>query len=289
MRNENRQGWLSIMPVIILELIVCAYPIGMVVVKSFTNWDGMFKNEFVGFTNYIKIFSDKNFWTMIKNTGLFLLTIPVQCLLGIIFAVLLNEKPFGWKVFRFIYYLPSIISMVTIGLLFKILFSYTGPLNEILRLIGLDSLAIEWMGKGNSARAVVFLCLIWSNIGWQVLIIFGGMSSIPKNVFEAAKIDGAGFWSTLFQITIPMLLRTIEYSFITGMLWIFSGIFPLIHEISGGGPGYETTTLDYMVYTKGFTGSKLGQACALSMILLAIILVVTTIQMKASNKLDDWG
>lgn len=288
LRRENQQGWLSVLPVLALELLVCAYPIGMVLVKSFTNWDGMFKSDLVGLRNYIRIFSDPNFWTLLKNTGVFLLTIPVQALIGMIIAVILNDRIPGWRFFRLVYYLPSIISMTVVGLLYKIMFSYSGPLNEVLRAIGLDALAIEWLNSGPSARFVVFLCLVWSNIGWQVLIIFGGLAGIDPSILEAATIDGAGYWRRLFSITIPLLARTLEYSFVSAMIWIFTGIFPLIYSLSNGGPGYETTTLDYMVYVKGFNGTKLGQACALSVILLLIITAITVIQMRMSNRADDW-
>ena len=253
-----------------------------------TNWDGMFKSDPVGLRNYIRIFSDPNFWTLLKNTGVFLLTIPVQALIGMIIAVILNDRIPGWRFFRLVYYLPSIISMTVVGLLYKIMFSYSGPLNEVLRAIGLDALAIEWLNSGPSARFVVFLCLVWSNIGWQVLIIFGGLTGIDPSILEAATIDGAGYWRRLFSITIPLLARTLEYSFVSAMIWIFTGIFPLIYSLSNGGPGYETTTLDYMVYVKGFNGTKLGQACALSVILLLIITAITVIQMRMSNRADDW-
>ena len=132
LRRENRQGWLSVLPVLALELLVCAYPIGMVIVKSFTNWDGMFKSDPVGLRNYIRIFSDPNFWTLLKNTGVFLLTIPVQALIGMIIAVILNDRIPGWRFFRLVYYLPSIISMTVVGLLYKIMFSYSGPLTALL-------------------------------------------------------------------------------------------------------------------------------------------------------------
>lgn len=288
LRQENRQGWMSVLPVIILEILICAYPIGMVIAKSFTNWDGMLKNDFVGLRNYIKLFQDETFWILIENTIIYILSVPVLALVGVALAMVLYRKPRGWKLYRFIYYLPSMISMVTLGFLFRILFSYNGPINDILRAIGLENLAIEWLGKEATARSVIFFVLVWSNLGWQILIIFGGLSNIPQTVFEAATLDGANYWQQLFHITIPMLIRTIEYSFITSILFIFSSIFPLILAITKGGPGYSTTTLDYMVYIKGFSGSKLGQACALSVVLLIIITVITVIQMKASNRMADW-
>jgi multiple sugar transport system permease protein len=286
--KDNLAGWLSVLPVVVLELLIFAYPAFTVVSKSFTNWDGLFRDDFVGLRNYLRIIADDDFWLMLQNTGILLITIPLHSLIGIIIAVLLNEKIPGWKFFRLVYYLPSIISMLTIGYLFKVLFSYTGPINRILRFSGLDFLALEWLGIRPVALGVVAFCLLWSNLGWQVLIIFGGLSAIETSIFEAAIMDGAGYWRRLFRIVLPLLLRTIEYSVIITMLWIFTGVFPLIFSLTGGGPGYGTTTLDYMIYKKGFTGTQLGQACTLAVVLLVIILLITKLQMFVADRIDNW-
>lgn len=283
------QGWLSVIPIILLELAVCAYPIAVTLMKSFTNWDGLFKNDFVGLSNYIKLLTDSEFWILIRNSAILLLSIPIQSFIGLAIAMVLYEGVKGWKFFRMVYYLPSIISAVTVGYLFRILFSFQGPINTFLRMVGLENLAIEWLGRGSTAILVILACMVWSNIGWQILVIFGGLSSISPSVFEAAKIDGASYWQRFFKIVLPMLIRTLEYSFITAMLWVFNGIFPLILTITSGGPGYETTTIDYMIYIKGFVNSRFGMACALAMILLMIILLITMMQMAMANKLDDWG
>ena len=288
-KAENRQGWLSVAPVILLELVICAYPIFVAMTKSFTNWDGLFKNDFIGFSNYTKLLSNSEFWILIRNSAILLLSIPIQSFIGLAIAVVLYEGVTGWKFYRMVYYLPSIISAVTVGYLFKILFSYQGPINTFLRMMGQDNLAIEWLGKGATAILVILACMVWSNIGWQVLVIFGGLSSISPSIFEAARIDGASYWQRFFRIVLPMLVRTLEYSFIMAMLWVFNGIFPLILTITGGGPGYDTTTIDYMIYIKAFMNSRFGMACALAMILLVIILLITKLQMFMANKIDDWG
>ncbi|MDR2079495.1 MAG: sugar ABC transporter permease [Treponema sp.] len=286
---DNVSGWLSVLPVIVLELLIFAYPVFTIVTKSFTNWDGLFRNDFVGLRNYLRIIQDGDFWLMLQNTGILLVTIPLHAIIGVIIAVQLNERIRGWKFFRFVYYLPSIVSMLTVGYLFRVFFSYTGPLNRILQFMGLDFLALEWLGIRPAALGVVVLCLLWSNLGWQVLIIFGGLTAIHTSIFEAAIMDGAGYWRRLFKIVFPLLLRTIEYSIIMTMLWIFTGVFPLILSLTGGGPGYGTTTLDYMIYKKGFTGTQLGQACTLAVVLLIIILIITKLQMVMADNLDDWG
>lgn len=287
-RQENRRGLFSVLPVIAMELAACGYPIVVAIGKSFTNWDGLFKNDFVGLNNFIKIFTGSEFLLLLRNSFVLLLSIPMQVFVGLVLAVVLFERIRGWKFFRMVYYLPSIISAVTIGYLYRILFSYEGPVNRVISLFTGHEFLFEWLGKGSTALLILLVCIVWSNIGWQILVIFGGLAAIDASILESAQIDGAGWWQRFFHITVPMLLRSIEYSFIMSMIYIFSGIFPLIQTITNGGPGYETTTIDYMIYTKGFSNSRYGEACALAVILLIIILLITKAQMAATDKIGDW-
>lgn len=286
-RRENIQGWLSVLPVLAVLAAVRGVPMAAAVVKSFTNWDGILKSDFVGFQNYINILAKGEFWGLLENNLVILIFIPIQVMLGMIVAVLLYEEVRGWKVFRTLYYLPQIISSVIVGFLFTILFGYYGPINTVLRSIGLDGLAIEWLGNRGSGLFVIIFCLVWINIGWQGMLALGGLSSISPEIYESARLDGAGYWQRLFKITIPLIRRTIEYSVMTSVIWSFTGLFPLIFSLTQGGPGTETMTIDYMIYQKSFvSGSQLGYSCALSVILLVIILIFTGIQMGISQKRD---
>jgi len=289
-RQESIQAVLSIAPVILLILLIKAYPIGVALTKSFTNWDGLYQNKFIGLRNYLILFKSEEFWMMLRNNLFLLLHIPVLLVAGFIFAVLLYEKVFAWKIFRSISYFPQILSVVIIGYLFRTLFSNDGPVNIVLRSVGLGPLAIEWLGSGFSALLVIMLCLIWQSLGWQALLILGGLSSMQPSVLEAAQIDGAGYWRRLFKIIVPMLSNVVLYSCIVSVMWIFTGIFPFIFTLTQGGPGYETTTLDYMIYLKAFiSGNQLGSACATAIVLLLIVMLLTQLQLKINDKINDWG
>lgn len=218
-----------------------------------------------------------------------LISVPLQIVIGLFIAVLLYEEVKGWRIFRALIYLPQIISAVTIGYLFRIGFGLDGPLNRILERLNLGNLAVEWLGNTPTALAVLVFCLTWFSIGWQALVILGGMSRIPPDVFEAGKMDGANFWQRTFKIVVPMIIRTIEYAVIMSMVWTFTSAFPFIFTITNGGPGYETTTLDYMIYTKFYqAGANFGYASALAVILMVIILIFTVIEMRYTNKAGDW-
>lgn len=292
--RRRKQGhaaiYLSLVPLILVLLIVRAYPIGSTIVKSFTNWDGLFRSDFVGLRNYISIFTSQEFFHMLRNNLILLLHIPIQLVLAFIFALLLYEKTFGWKVFRSLFFLPSVISAVIIGTVFRAFFALDGPVNMILRSIGLEGLAVDWLGRGGTAMFVLMVAIIWQGLGWQMMIISGGLATMDLSVLEAAKIDGAGYWNRLFHIVIPLQIRAIEYSFVVSIVWVFSGMFTFIYSITNGGPGYDTTTLDYMIYLKAFvSGNQLGSASASAVILLIIVLVLIRIQTAITNRADDWS
>jgi ABC-type sugar transport system permease subunit len=243
----------------------------------------------VGLENYRAIFTDSLFWMLLRNSFVLLISVPLQVLFGLFVAVLLYEEVKGWRFFRAVVYLPQIISAVTIGYLFRVAFGLDGPVNMILRNVGLGSLAIEWLGNTTTALTILVLCLTWFSIGWQSIVMLGGMSRISPEVFEAAKMDGANFWQRTFYIVLPMISRTIEYGVIMSMVWTFTSVFAFIFSITSGGPGYETSTIDYMIYTKFYQASaNYGYASALAVILLVIILIITIIEMVYTNKASSW-
>jgi len=289
-RTRQRQAILSILPVVLVLLAIRAYPIVFAAAKSVTNWNGLYTSDYVGFANYARLLKGEVFWTLVRNNFVLLLNVPIQVFLGLVVAVLLHERVWGWRFFRSLYYVPQIISAVIIGYLFRTLFSMDGPINIVLARIGLMPEALEWLGNTATALGVIVFCLVWSSVGWQAIVFMGGLSAIPESVFEAARIDGAGFWRRTFQVAVPMIVRVVEYAVMLSVVWTFTGLFPFIFSLTRGGPGYETTTLDYMIYLRSFvSGVNLGEACAIAMLLLLIILALTVVEMKATNSMDDWS
>jgi ABC-type sugar transport system permease subunit len=288
-KTKTWQAILSILPVIIILSVMRLYPMAAAIYRSFTNWNGLYRHDWVGFDNYIEIFTNSPFWTLLRNSFVLLLSVPLQIIFGLFIAVLLYEEVKGWRIFRALVYLPQIISAVTIGYLFRVAFGLDGPLNLAIRKIGLGFFAIEWLGNSATALAVLVFCLTWFSIGWQAIVILGGMSKISPAIFEAAKMDGANFWQRTFFVVVPMISRTIEYALIMSMVWTLTSIFAFIYSITSGGPGYETTTIDYMIYTKFYQASAdYGFACALAVILLFIILVITVAEMRFTNRATEW-
>jgi multiple sugar transport system permease protein len=287
---RQRQAILSVLPVIVVLLAIRAYPIVVAAVKSLTNWNGLYTSDFVGLQNYARLLGGTVFWKLVRNNFVLLLNVPIQVFLGLVVAVLLHERVWGWRFFRSLYYIPQIISAVIIGYLFRTLFSMDGPVNIVASRLGLMPVPLEWLGDTATALGVIVFCLVWSSLGWIAVVFMGGLSAIPDSVFEAARLDGAGFWRRTFQIAVPMLARVLEYAVMLSVVWTFTGLFPFIFSLTRGGPGYETTTLDYMIYLKSFvSGVNLGEACAIAVLLLVIILALTVVEMRATNALDNWS
>ena len=292
LRKKRLEILFSLLPVLLVLAVFRVYPIATALLKSFTNWDGLYRSDWIGLGNYIRFVTDGSFWMILRNTLFLLLNVPLQVFIGLVVALLLYERVPGWRFYRSVIYIPQIISAVIIGFLFKIFFGYEGPINMVLKAIGLGSIAIEWFGNSYTALSVIVFSIVWFSIGWQAIVLLGGMSAIPPSVFEAAIIDGANYWQRAFRIVIPMLVRVLEFSIIASMVWTLTQLFPFLYAMTRGGPGYETATLDYMIYMKSFGmgfGSDFGLASAIAVMLLVLVLALTMIEMRVANRADDWS
>jgi ABC-type sugar transport system permease subunit len=288
-RRVTVQALLSLLPLILILLTMRVYPIAVALGRSFTNWDGLYQSDWIGLANYVEFIRDGPFLIILRNTLILLLNVPLQVFAGLLIALLLYERVIGWRFFRTVIYTPQIISAVIIGYLFRIFFGFRGPVNIVLKAIGLESMAIEWFGNPYTALAVMVISIAWYGIGWQAIVMLGGMSSISPSVFEAAIIDGAGYWQRAFKVVFPMIIRVIEFGVIASGVWTLTQLFPFLHSMTRGGPGYETTTLDYMIYIKSFGfsfGINFGMACAIAVILLFIILALTLLEMRVSRRTE---
>ena len=292
LRKKRREIFLSLLPVLVILAVFRVYPIATALWRSFTNWDGLYRSDWIGLRNYVRFVTDGSFWMILRNTLFLLVNVPLQVFIGLIVALLLYERVAGWRFYRSVIYIPQIISAVIIGFLFKIFFGYNGPVNAVLKAIGLESLAIEWFGNSYTALAVIVFAIVWFSIGWQAIVLLGGMSAIPPSVFEAAVIDGANYWQRAFRIVIPMLVRVMEFAVIASGVWTLTQLFPFLYAMTRGGPGYETSTLDYMIYLKSFGlgfSSDFGFASAIAVMLLVLVLALTMIEMRVANRADDWS
>jgi ABC-type sugar transport system permease subunit len=283
-RREAITGLASVAPALVLVAVVIWYPVAQTFQYSFTDWNGA-SSAWVGLENYSDILASSDFWTPLRNNAIFLLAIPGILILSLVVAVLLFERVPGWRFFRSVYYLPTILSAAVVGMLMRAMFNARGVVNSLLENVGLDSLSQNWLGSVQTAFVVLIFAFYWQTLGQGVLIFLAGLSSIPSDVIEAAQLDGASWWRRLWQIIVPLLIPTVAYFTVVNAIWAFVGVFALVYTVTEGGPGYGTTPLDLMIYRRAFEFGEMGYASAMSVLLFCLVLVISAIQLVVFDRL----
>ncbi len=276
-RADRRFGMLAVLPALAVLGVFMLYSIGYAFYLSFFKDDGTTKS-YVGLRNYSGLLHDPTFWRVALNNLIFLGAVPLILLTSLVTAVLIYEKVWGWKFFRVVFFLPSVISAVVVGILFRVFFASDGPVNSLLGVVGIAP--VYWLGSPATAIVVVIIALVWTSFGYGAVVLLAGMSAIDPQVYEAARIDGAGWWSRLGRITLPLVAPVLRFVSVINVAYTFTSLFGFIYVLTSGGPGYSTTTLDYLIYLKGFASFDLGNASALAFILFAIIMALTVAQFR---------
>jgi ABC-type sugar transport system permease subunit len=277
MRQSKLIGTLAVLPGFFIVMGFMAFPVLFALYISFTKTNGI-KFEWRGLDNYFAIFVDPVVHQVFLNNFKFLISVPLVIMVGLLSAILLFEKIRGWKFFRLIFFLPNVLSVAVIGLMFKNFFGYDGAVNQLLGVFGREP--TQFFIDADYSIAIIVLALVWSGFGFQSLLLLAGLTSINPAVFEAAAIDGAGWWRRLWSITLPNIRRVLGFVFIINILYVFSGLFGFVFVMTAGGPGYETTTIDYLVYLRAFSSNNLGSGSALAVVLFLFIGLLTLFQNK---------
>ncbi|QGN32750.1 carbohydrate ABC transporter permease [Microlunatus sp. Gsoil 973] len=283
-RRDRRIGLAAVAPAFVIVVGFMIYPVLYALFISFNKTDGV-DFEWVWLKNYGNILTDPLVHQVFLNNIKFLVSVPLVIFFSIIVSVLLFEKIRGWKTFRIIFFLPNVLSIVVIGVMFKSIFGYYGAVNGIIAALG--GTRISFFTDGSLAIWVIVIALVWSGFGYQALLIMSGLSAIDTTVFEAAALDGAGWWRRLWRITLPNIRRELGFVFIINVLYTFTSLFGFIFVMTAGGPGYATTTVDYLVYLKAFGSENLGPGAALAVLLFIFIGLLTVLQNRVFRIQDN--
>jgi len=248
--NAANKRWVPfafLSPYLLLYLAFGLFPIVFSFYVSLTSWDGIGGKTFVGWDNYKFLFNpDSHFFQSVGNTLLFVaLTLPVQIVLGLVIATLLYSRWVKWRgLFQLIHFLPYIVTPVAVGLMFNLLFDWqTGVVNKVLLKLGLVDEGIYWLGEPLYARMVIVLMLIWKGFGYTMVFYLAGLANVPKDLHEAAQVDGASGLRSFFSITLPLLKPVTVFIVITGII----GGFQLLEEpmllLTGSGMGSSVAVI----------------------------------------------
>ena len=258
-------------------------PVVFSLILAFMEWDSFRSPEFVGMKNFSKMLGDDTFWISLKNTFLYTIgVVPLTLVCSLGLAILLNKKVRGMKFFRTAFFFPYVTSLVAIAVVWNMLFHPTmGPINQFLKFF------IEnppgWTSSSDWALTAIIIVSVWRGMGYYMILYLAGLQSVPKELYEAASIDGANKWQQFHNVTLPSLRPTTFFVSIMLVINCFK-IFDLVQVMTAGGPGRATNVLVYQIYNEAFVKFNFGYASAIAMVLFVIVLGITVIQFKWNQR-----
>ncbi len=278
--------WFLLLPSFVFYTLFSTIPMLMAIGIGFTEWSGIGINsiKWIGVGNYIELFSDRFFWTSLRNNIVIVGgSVFIQCTMALILAVILDSGLKGSEIFRTVFFMPTVLSFIVVGLLFSLLLSPTvGIINPMLVKLGLGSWQHQWLGDKETALYTVMIVNIWKEFGFSIFLFLAGLQTISKELYEAASIDGANPWKNLWYITLPLLR---EVSIVVVILAVNQAflVFDLIYVMTSGGPYHATDVLATYMYSRAFTSGRMGYGTAIAEVLFAIVFVATLIQLKITR------
>jgi multiple sugar transport system permease protein len=279
--RKNWSAYLFIAPGLIHFAIFTVFAVSFAFYISFHEWNIIQPAKpYVGLENYIKLMGDPRFLRAVKNTLTFMVGVPLNLLTGLFVALLLNTKVRGQAIYRTFFYIPVVTPLVVSSIIWKWVYQGDyGLLNYYLLKFGLIEHKIVWLANPDLALPALIIMGIWLGTGSTMVIYLAGLQSIPEEMYDAAKVDGASTLQRLLYITIPLLRPTTFFLFITSVIGTFQ-IFTEVYIMTNGGPLNRTTTIGYYLYTNAFRELEMGYASAMAFVLFAMIFVFTVIQWK---------
>ena len=276
-------------PALILFVLVMLIPIVIACGLSLYSWDALSAPKFVGFAQYVRMFtSDTTFIVALKNTLFFLVTSLIsQSLLGLVIAIVLTNISKFRNVFKNVFYLPAVLSSAAVGLTWGFIFNPTmGALNNLFKMLGLTNLQHMWLVDPKSAMwCIAFVCL-WEFTGSTMILYMAAIQGIPTSLYEAAGIDGAGKIKSIWHVTLPLIKPMIKTSLILNSIGSLK-FFDLIYTMTNGGPNHQTEVIASHLYRRSFQMFEYGYGDALSVVLL-VLCILTTVVVNKCIKTENY-
>lgn len=268
-------------PALVIYSFILAIPTLRGSVYGFTDWNGLAPDwKFVGFDNFIDIFQDANSSRALVITFVIALSVTViQNLIGLLLALGVHSRIRSRYVLRVFLFAPAVLTPVVTAYLWKYIYSPNGPLDEVLSFLGLEQFQQSWLGDPSWALVSVINVIIWQFAGFSMVIFLAGLEGIPREIDEAAAVDGAGFFQRTWNVTLPLLAPALTINLMLSMIAGFK-LFDQVWVMTGGGPAGATNTLSTLIYKNAFQYGEFGPSIALALLLMVLVATVSAIQYR---------
>jgi multiple sugar transport system permease protein len=281
--HEGRFAWGMLGPALILLGIFLVVPFLLAIWLSFTDQrlvpNPNLPTRFIGFRNYLRVFADGAFWQAFGNILLFMVVIvPLQSAIALGVAILVNSKlPFR-NVFRGVFFLPAVLTMVVVSVAWASLFQIDGVFNRLLQTLSFSALGpVDWLRNEATALPSIMLLSLWQGFGFQMVIYLAGLQSINPELYEAARVEGASKWGEFWNVTMPSLKNTHIFVVVTTTI-LASKLFAQVELLTQGGPQGATNTVVRYIYQSGFREGRVGFAAAVSVVFFLFVLAISILQ-----------
>jgi len=283
--------YLYLMPTTVIIVVVYLYPVLQLFRLSTMKVITYSKTQYVGLANFKLVLGDDAFRAALLGNAKLLAAVPLLVFLAVVISALLYDRMRGWRVYRALVFLPYVLPIPVVGTAFGRMLELNGMINTMLRAVGLDALALDWLGDPRIAMFTVLLVIIWKELGFGVVLFLARLLSVREDLYEAARIDGANWWQRLRHISIPELRSVMEFYVILELVTMLSWVFSYIYTMTGGGPGNSTQVIEFYIYRKMFGigtggGHQMGVAAAVSVLLLILVLILMFVQTAVRRRLS---
>lgn len=267
--------YLYVAPLVCLLAFVFGYPLVRIFEFSFKLVRGI-DGPWIGWRNYQLILGQDLFWQSVEHNLQLLLAVPAMVGWSLLISIILYERLRGWKLYRVVLFAPYILAIPIIAVVMKKMFQFNGPVNEVLRLLGLDFLALDWIGSSNVALWTVMLFIIWRESALGIVLFLARLLSLDESLVEAARLEGANWWQRARYVLIPQMTVVIEFYVVVSVITMLSSVFSYIYIMGGGrgGPGTSTMVLELYIFSALIKTSLPGIASAVSVLLFTVSLLL---------------
>lgn len=283
--GSGYQGYLYIAVPMVLVVAIIIVPFGQAIYYSFTRFSAMSPPEWVGLRNYSKLLQTPLFLSSIKNNALIAAASPVFVFLPLVLAATLFRYRDGWTTTaRMTILLPYALSMTVVGVMFRSFLWTKGPVNELLTRVGLGRFALDWLGEPGLGLLVIIAVALWKDFGWYVMVYIAGLSTISRDLFDSAKVDGANAVQQFIHVIVPGLNAIIVLVTTLVLIADFRAMFDYVFNLTRGGPGYATHTVEFLLYREAFNFFRFGFASSLGVVMFVIIFGFSYFQIRVMSR-----